>query len=180
MRITNRSILLAFRTALSRHGILQDGRQSDLSINLLHALKVGTRCALGTKYGVHLLERQPLRLGHDEPDKGSAQHRQAPEEDVRPVGDLLQHVGRHLPDDEVVHPVRRRAQGDSIGPRAEGPDLRHEDPGAGAPGVAEMDDEEPDHADGGPARCGLIFPIICIPCEDDGDNKVAGTVIQRK
>ena len=36
-----------------------------------------------------------------------------------------------------------------------------------------MDDEEPDHGDGGPAGCGVGAPRVLVPSDDHGDNDVA-------
>ena len=47
----------------------------------------------------HLLERQPLRLRHEEPYEPRAQEGQEPEEHEGAVADALEHVWRHLSDD---------------------------------------------------------------------------------
>ena len=47
----------------------------------------------------HLLERQPLRLRHEEPYEPRAQEGQEPEEHEGAVADALEHVGCHLSDD---------------------------------------------------------------------------------
>lgn len=35
-----------------------------------------------------------------------------------------------------------------------------------------MDDEEPDHGDGGPTRAGVGFPRVLVPSNDHGDDDV--------
>ena len=131
------------------------------------------RNPLAAKQHVHFLQRQPLRLGHEEPNEGAASKRQEPEEDKGPKGDLLQHDGRDLADDEVGHPVRRRAERDAVGAVGQGPHLADDDPAAGAPAVAKVDDEEPDHADGRPAGRLVRGPPVLVDAEEDGDDGVA-------
>ena len=41
------------------------------------------------------------------------------------------------------------------------------------PGVAEVDDEEPDHGYGGPASSAVIGPGTLVFGDDDGDDHVA-------
>jgi hypothetical protein len=76
----------------------------------------------------HFLQGEALGLGNEEPDKGSAQGRQATEKDISAIRDLLEHIGRDLADNEVVHPVARCAEGHTVRSGAEGPDLGDKNP----------------------------------------------------
>lgn len=54
-----------------------------------------------------LTKRQLLCLRDHEGNETSPKEGDYAEEDVRPVSDVLEHIGRDLTDDEVVHPVWR-------------------------------------------------------------------------
>jgi len=94
-----------------------------------------------------------------------------------------------------IHPVGGRAEGDAVGSIGQRPDLGHDDPRAGAPGVAEVDDEEPawlafrlkshvgkqgviedspNHSHGGPASSSVVLPGIAVLGDDDCDDDMAG------
>lgn len=122
----------------------------------------------------HLLERQTLGLGHQEPDEGRTQVGQQTEENVRAIGNALEHVGCDLADDEVVHPVAGSAEGDTVRPGAEGPDLGDDDPRARAPRVTKVDDKEPDHADSRPAGRPVLGPLVDVLGHQHGNDDVAG------
>ena len=130
---------------------------------------------LAAEQHVHFLQRQPLRLRHEKPNESSAPKRQQSEEDEGPKGDFLQHDRRDLADDEVRHPVRGCAESDAVRAVGKGPDFADDDPAARTPAVAEVDDEEPHHADGCPAGCLVGCPLVLVYAEEDGDNGVADT-----
>jgi len=102
---------------------MQVRRQTNLMINLRHALLILERRALTTKDGVHLLERQALRLRNEEPDECSSECGDQSEKDIGAPGDVFEQLGRDLSNDEVVHPVGGAAEGCSVGARGEGPDF---------------------------------------------------------
>lgn len=91
-----------------------------------------------------------------------------------PIFEALQHVRGHLANNEVVHPVGRSAERNTVRTLADGPNLGNDDPGARSPRVSEVDDEQPDHSDGGPTSSRVSLPLILVLGEDDGDNDVAG------
>lgn len=79
--------------------------EANLAVDLLHALGVSGGSALGAEDEVHLLQRQTLSLGNEEPDEAGAHGGDDAEQDVRAVVDLGEQVGRDLADDEVVPAV---------------------------------------------------------------------------
>ena len=61
------------------------------------------------KQDIHFLQRQPLRLRHDQPNEQKPAHTpQQPEKDERPIRNLFQHLRRDLAHNEVTHPIARR------------------------------------------------------------------------
>jgi hypothetical protein len=50
----------------------------------------------GAGISYHLLKRETLRLGHEEPDEAGANEGQDAEEEVSAVGDVLEQVGSDL------------------------------------------------------------------------------------
>jgi hypothetical protein len=82
-----------------------------------------------------------------------------------------------LTDYEIIHPVARGAERDAVRAIGERPDFRDDDPGAGAPGIAEVDDEELDHGGGGLAGGRLGGPIVLVLGYEDGDDYVAGEFV---
>ena len=147
--------------------------QPNLATNLPHALRIRLRNAHTPKQDIHLLERQALRLRHAQPDKHRAAKRQRAKEDERAIRDLLQHLRRDLPDYEITHPIRARAQRNTIRPVRQRPHLGDDDPPAGAPAVAEIDDEQPDEGAGGPAGGLVRGPLVGVDAEEGGDDDVA-------
>ena len=119
--------------------------ETNIPIDRFHPLIVGPGGRIRSEEDVHLLERKSLSLRDIEPDESGAHEAEETEDDVSAVSDAAQHIRRDLADDKVVHPVGGGAEGDAVGAVGHGPDFCDEDPGAGAPGVAEVDDEEPDH-----------------------------------
>ncbi len=75
--------------------------------------------------------------------------------------------------DEIIHPIGARAESDAVGTVGEGPYFGDEDPGAGSPGIPEVDYEEPDHGDGGPAGGRLGGPLVAVFGDEDSDDDVA-------
>ena len=67
-----------------------------------------------TEEDIHFFQRQSLRLGHEKPNECSASKRQQSKEDEGSKGNLLQHDGRDLADDEIRHPVRGCAKGNAV------------------------------------------------------------------
>lgn len=56
-------------------------------------------------------------------------------------------------------PVGARTQRNTVWAVGHRPDLRDDNPGARAPRVSEMDDEEPDHDHSGPSGGLVVFPV---------------------
>lgn len=70
-------------------------------VDLGHALLVFLRGSLAAEDDVHLLERETLGLGHEEPDERRAEQSEQAEENVGAVGDVFEQVGRDLTYDIV-------------------------------------------------------------------------------
>ena len=119
--------------------------ETNIPIDGLHSLKVSPSGCISSKQDIHLLKRESLSLRYIEPDECGAHEAEKAEDDVRAVSDARKHIGRDLTDDEVVHPVGGCAQGNAVGAVGHGPDFCDENPGAWSPGVAEVNNEEPDH-----------------------------------
>lgn len=138
------------------------------------------------------LEGKTFGLGEEEPDEGSATEGEEAEEDVSarlmladyhpatsavssiPIFEALKHVRCNLTDDEVVHPVGRSAESDTVRALADWPDLSDDDPSARSPGVSEVHDEQPDHGHCCPAGGRVRLPLVLVLGEDDCDDDVAG------
>lgn len=88
---------------------------------------------------------------------------------------MLEHIRRDLPNNEIVHPVATRAHRNPVCPIAQWPDFRNQDPRTWTPAIAEIDDEEPNEGDRGPAGSfsALDAPRVFVTSVDDGDGKVA-------
>ena len=97
------------------------------------------------------------------------------------VGLLVTRAGEILPQvcgcdlHEVVHPVAGSTKRNTIWTRAQRPDLSDDNPSAWTPAVTEVDDKQPDHADGTPTSGLVVLPVVGVLCEDDGDDDVAGS-----
>ena len=130
---------------------------------------------LAPKHQIHFLQRQPLGFRYAKPHKHSSPRCQQPKEHECAPRALLEQVRGDLPDDEIVHPITTRAYADTKRAITQGPDLRDQDPCAGTPAVAEVDDKEPNKDDGRPAR-GFVpvdGPGVFVTAGDDGDDEVA-------
>lgn len=128
---------------------------------------------IGTKVHIQLLERLVLRLGHQRPHEDGPPAAEGGEEDVRAVLHVVDHVARAQADDEVEHPVRGGHDGDAARAHAVGEDLLREHPRDGAPGVGEVDGEQPDEGDGRPPRGAVRGPRVLEGAVDGGDDDVA-------
>ena len=157
---------------IRRVATIHNRRKPNLLLNLRHSLLVFLRRTLASEDGIHLLQTQALRLRHEEPDKRRSNERQKTKEDVCAVRDILKKIRRNLSNDEVVHPVTRATERGTVWTCADGPDLSDQDPRTRAPGVTEMNDEEPNHDDGGPAGSLRVVEVIDVLGEDDGDDYV--------
>lgn len=152
-----------------------NSRETNLLVNLSHPLLVFQGCTLASEDDIHFLETQTLGLRHEEPDESRSDERQHAEENVCSVCDVLEEIRGDLSDDEVVHPVTRATKRGSIWACADGPYLSDQDPCTRTPGVTEVDDEEPDHNDGGPSSSLMVFEVIDILRENDGDDQMRDT-----
>ena len=110
----------------------------------------GTRGGL-LHHLVDLLEGEALGLGDEEVgvDEGSSTEAAPDEEDGRLHVALVGvgHVGGDDGDDGVPQPVGGGGEGDTAGADGQGEDLADDDPGAGAPGGGEPEDEDGDEGD---------------------------------
>lgn len=79
-----------------------------------------------------------------------------------------------LSDNEVVHPVARSAQGNTIRSVRERPDLGDDNPGAWTPTVSEMDDEQPDHGNCSPTGTLVCSPRVLVLGNNNSNDDVAG------
>lgn len=136
-------LLTKRRTALTTQRTIE----TNLPVDCFHSFKVSPSGRVGSKQNIHLLKRKSLSLRNKEPDEGGAHEAEKAEDDVCAVSDAREHIRRDLTDDEVVHPVGAGTESNAVGAIGHGPNFCDEDPGAGTPGVAEMDNEEPDHGD---------------------------------
>lgn len=127
------------------------------------------------KQDIHLFQRHPLRLRHAQPYEYRAAECQNAKEDERAIRDLLQHDRRDLPDDEITHPVAARAQRDTIRTVRHRPYLTDDNPAARSPRVAEIDHEEPDEGNGGPAGGFVRGPLMDVDTKKDGNDCVANS-----
>lgn len=151
--------------------------QSKLSVDTIHASLVldsnGSRVT--TKVHIELLKRLVLRLRHKLPHKHRAHRAKARKEDVGAVRHARggQHVLGGEANDKVEHPVRRGGDGDTLGPQRVGEDLLRKHPRDRAPRVGEVDGEQPDEDDGGPAGVAVRGPVRHEAALDTGDDRVA-------
>lgn len=87
----NLSVLLPLASSMRTRVLLtkavEQVYETDFPVNLIHPLDVGGRGALAAKDNVHLLERETLRFGEEEPDERRTHAGQDAEEDVRAVAD---------------------------------------------------------------------------------------------
>lgn len=74
---------------------------------------------------------------------------------------------------KVVHPVARCAQRDTIRSSAQWPDLGDDDPGTRSPTVTKVNDEEPDHGNGGPTGSLVVWPVVGVLGKENGNDDVA-------
>ena len=97
---------------------------------------------------VDLLERQTLGLRDEEVrvNKGGGAETEPDEEDGRPQVTLIgvNHVGGDNGNDSVPEPVGGGGESDTTRSDGEREDLANDDPGAGAPGGGEEEDEDGD------------------------------------
>lgn len=102
-------------------------------------------------HAVDLLQRQTLGLGDEEVgvDEGASAKTTPHEEDARlqVAVSLTNHVGCNDGNNGVPQPVGGGGQGDTTGTDGQGEDLANQDPGAGAPGGSEKEDEDGDEGD---------------------------------
>ena len=129
------------------------------------------------------LEGLVLRLGRKIPDKEAAHAAEEGEEDVDAELQAVDHVLCREADDEVEHPVRRGHNRDAARAHAVGEDLLRQHPGDGAPGVGEVDGEEPDEGDRDPALGAVEAlvqgPGVLVLAVDGRDHDVAAAHADR-
>lgn len=78
-------------------------------------------------------ERNTLSLREEEEDERSTHSRKDTKENVGAIAKMGKHVWSDLTDNEVVHPVRRSTERDSIWSVRHGPDLCNDDPSTWTP-----------------------------------------------
>lgn len=112
-------LLLQIRRIVAVHDRIptQNGVEANLLVDLLHPLEVGLGGTLGAEDDVlydvscplmciclctgpgisyHFLQRETLRLGHEEPDEAGTDEGEKSKQEVGAVGDLLEKVGSDL------------------------------------------------------------------------------------
>lgn len=100
-----------------------------------------------TEQSIHLLERDTLGLGDEEPhedEHGEAERAEDEVGSVPALADADQHAGDGLSDDEVEEPLGGGADSDVHGAETCSGDLRDENPADGAPAELEDGGEEED------------------------------------
>jgi len=78
-------------------------------------------------------ERNALGLREEKEDKRSAHGSEDTEEDIGAITKMRKHIRGDLADDEVVHPVGRSTERDTVRTVGHGPDLCDDDPSTRTP-----------------------------------------------
>jgi hypothetical protein len=127
----NSSNLLAVHL-VAVHGVVTTLHQAQLGVNSVESSAiVGSVASLITKDLVHFFQSEALGLGDHEEDEGSGEETHDAEEDEGTVVHRADHVGGGLTDGEVVEPVRRGTDGDTLCSDTEREDFGNENPCTG-------------------------------------------------
>jgi len=170
--------MLVIGTRIVNAGLLEsrDVEQADVAHSLLEDEGVGLSAAgRVAEEVVHLVECAVLGLGDEERDVHDTQRAHEAEEDVHAVrcgGDEIR--GGHA-DGEVVQPVRRGANGHTLGTKTEREDLGDDYPRARTPRESEADGEEPDEHDRHPSSGLVRWPVARALADDSSNDEVADT-----
>jgi hypothetical protein len=125
------------------------------------------------EHAIDLFEGQTLGLWDEEEgvDEGDGAEAAPDEEDLGAQIALVgaDHVGGDDGDDAVPEPVGGGREGDAARANGQREDLADDDPGAGAPGRSEEEDEDADECDFGLDGIG----VVAIDRTGDGDDKLA-------
>lgn len=121
--------LLGVVQLLVVHGGITSVHKTKLGVDSVESgAVVGGVTSLITKDLVHLFEGKTLGLGNHEEDEGGGEETDDTEEDEGAVVHGFDHVGSGLSDSEVVEPVRRGTDRDTLCSDTEGEDFSDEDP----------------------------------------------------
>jgi hypothetical protein len=111
------------------HGVITTVHQTQFSVDSVESSAViGSITSFITKDLVHFFKSETLSLGDHEEDEGGGKETHDSEEDEGTVVHVLDHVGGGLSDGEVVEPVRRGTDRDTLCSDTEREDFSDEDP----------------------------------------------------
>ena len=111
------------------HGVITTVHQAQLSVNSVKSSAViGSVTGFVTKDFVHFFQSQTLGFRDHEEDEGGGEETHDAEEDEGAVVHGSDHVRGGLSDSEVVEPVRRGTDGDTLCSDTEREDFGNEDP----------------------------------------------------
>jgi hypothetical protein len=111
------------------HGVVTTIHQTQLGVDSVESgAVVGSVTSFVTKDLVHLFKSETLGLGDHEEDEGGSQETDDTEEDEGAVVHGSDHVRGGLSDGEVVEPVRRGTDGNTLCSDTEREDFGNEDP----------------------------------------------------
>lgn len=175
----------------TRGAISRQSSETELAVDFGHALLVLECGSLAAEDGVHFFKGETLGLGDEEPDESCSKRGDETEQDISSVCDALEEIGSDLTNDEVVHPVGRATESGTIWTSGQRPDFcrnelilvckmasgarrltGNQNPCTRTPGVSEMNDKQPDHDDCSPSSSPMIFEIVDVLGENDGDDEM--------
>lgn len=111
------------------HGVVTTIHQTQLSVNSVESSAVvGSVASLVTKDLVHFFQSETLGLGDHEEDESGGEETHDAEENEGAVVHGADHVGGGLSDGEVVEPVRRGTDRNTLCSDTEREDFGNEDP----------------------------------------------------
>jgi hypothetical protein len=146
----NSSNLLAVHL-VAVHGVVTTLHQAELGVNSVESSTVvGSVASLVTKDLVHFFQSETLGLGDHEEDEAGREETHDTEEDECAVVHRADHIRGSLSDGEVVEPVGRGTDGDTLGSDTEREDFGNENPCTGSPRVSKVDLVDPDECYGNP------------------------------
>lgn len=125
-----------------------------------------------TKQLIHALERPSLCLGHAEVGPNGHQDGARPEEKIRSVSDVGDHVRGRASDDELEEPLRGGGEGAAKRSDSEREDFGAIDPDDTVPRSTVKDDEDVDHGDGDVASS----LRVCVVCAGLGDGDIGSDI----
>jgi len=82
--------------------------------SVLAGLILNSDLLAGAKHVIHLLESKPFGLRDEEQDEESSHNGKQAEEDKRAIANVLKHRRSNLSNNEVVHPIGRSCDGETL------------------------------------------------------------------